>query len=66
MDLSQYLMIEKGGIQSAASIHVQFLTDETVFRFVLRTDGEPVWNSAVTPFTGTNTLSPFVVLDTRS
>lgn len=66
VDLSQYLMIEKGGIQSAASIHVQFLTDETVFRFVLRTDGEPVWNSAVTPFTGTNTLSPFVVLDTRS
>lgn len=60
--LSQYQTITKGGIDSQSSIHVQFLTDETVFRFVMRIDGQPVWNSALTPFKGTNTLSPFVVL----
>lgn len=65
-DLSQYLMIEKGGVKSAASIHVQFTTDETTFRFVLRVDGQPVWNKAITPFKGTNTLSPFVTLDDRA
>lgn len=65
-DLSEYYMIEKGGIEAASSIHVNFVYDETVFRFVYRVDGQPAWNSALTPFKGTNTLSPFVVLDTRS
>jgi HK97 family phage major capsid protein len=64
--LSQYQTINKGGVQSATSIHVQFLTDETVFRFVYRTDGEPLWNSALTPYDGGATLSPFVVLATAS
>lgn len=59
---SQYLSISKGGIQSASSIHVQFLTDETVFRFVYRFDGAPLWHSALTPFKGSNTQSPYVVL----
>lgn len=65
-DLSQYQAIRKGGIQSASSIHVQFLTDQTVFRFVYRVDGQSIWNSSLTPKNGTNTLSPFVVLATRS
>jgi HK97 family phage major capsid protein len=64
-DMSQYALIEKGGIQSASSIHVAFLTDEQVFRFVYRVDGQSLWNSALTPFQGANTLSPFVVLDAR-
>jgi HK97 family phage major capsid protein len=64
--LSQYQTINKGGIQAASSIHVQFLTDETVFRFVYRTDGEPLWNSALTPYDAGNTLSPFVVLSAAS
>jgi len=59
---SQYAMITKGGVQSASSIHVQFLTDETTFRFVYRCDGQPYWNSAMTPFKGTDTISPFVAL----
>jgi len=65
-DFSQYLIIEKGGIESASSIHVQFLTDETVFRFILRTDGQPKRNSALTPFKGSNTQSSFVTLATRA
>ena len=60
--LSQYQGIEKGGIESASSIHVQFLADETVFRFVYRFDGGPMWSSTLTPFKGSNTQSPFVVL----
>jgi hypothetical protein len=42
------------------------LTDETVFRFVYRTDGEPLWNSALTPYDGGSTKSPFVVLSAAS
>ena len=64
--LSQYQTINKGGVQSASSIHVQFLTDETVFRFVYRTDGQPLWNSALTPYDAGSTLSPFVVLAAAS
>jgi len=64
--MSQYQTIRKGGVQSASSIHVQFLTDETAFRFIYRTDGQPLWNSALTPFDAGNTLSPFVVLTAAS
>ena len=64
-DLSQYLMIDKGGIQSASSIDVRFVYDETAFRFVYRCDGQPMWDAALTPANGTNTLSPFVQLATR-
>ena len=64
-DLSEYQMIEKGGIQAASSIHVQFLTDETVYRFVYRVDGQPKWNAQLTPNSGGPTTSPFVVLATR-
>ena len=65
VDLSQYLMIDKAGMQSASSIHVRFVNDETAFRFVYRCDGQPMWNAALTPANGTNTLSPFIQLDTR-
>lgn len=65
VDPSQYLMINKGGLQAATSIHVRFLTDEMTLRFTLRTDGEPTWHSALTPYKGTNTLSPFVTLEAR-
>jgi HK97 family phage major capsid protein len=67
MDFSQYALADKGGIQSAMSMHVNFLYDETVFRFVYRVDGQPLWNAALTPASGSaNTLSPYVALATRS
>ena len=66
VDLGQYQMIDKGGIESASSIHVQFTTDETVFRFVYRLDGQPKWSQPLTPMNGTNTVSPFVTLATRA
>jgi len=65
-DFSQYLLIDKGGINAASSIHVRFLYDENVFRFIYRVDGQPVWNAPLQPFKGSSTLSPFVALATRS
>jgi len=65
-DLSEYALGQKsGGIKAAASIHVQFLTGQQVFRFTLRLDGQPVKNSAMTPFKGSTTRSPYVALATR-
>lgn len=66
VDLSQYLMIDKGGVKSAESMHVRFLYEEQTFRISYRVDGQPAWNSPVTPFKGTNTISPFIALATRA
>lgn len=63
---SEYQMIDKGGIQSAVSIHVRFLYDEQTFRFVMRIDGQPLWHQPLTPFQGTVTQSPFVALASRT
>ena len=64
-DLSQYMLIDKGGMQAASSMHVRFLNDEMVFRITYRLDGRPMWHTALTPYKGTNTLSPFITLATR-
>lgn len=65
VSLSEYQMIEKGGIAAASSIHTRFVYDETAFRFVYRVDGQSKWNSTLTPFKGSNTVSPFVALAAR-
>jgi len=65
-DMSQYILVEKAaGIQAASSIHVAFMTDEQVFRFVLRIDGQPLWNSGVLAADGVTTRSPYVALAAR-
>jgi len=61
-----YIIAEKGGIQTDVSIHVQFLYDEQIFRFVLRLDGQTVRATPLTPFKGSETLSHFVALATRA
>ena len=65
-DFQGYKTIEKGGMEAASSIHVQFLTDETTFRFILRADGQPKRNAPLTPFKGTNTQSAFITLASRA
>lgn len=65
-DMSQYRLIDKGGVNQAVSMHVKFLTDEQVFRFTLRVNGMPLWSSALTPKNGSKTQSPFVTLATRA
>lgn len=66
-DLSQYLGIDKGGLQTASSMHVRFIYNEMTYRFIFRFDGQPTWHSALTPYKGTSsTLSPFVALAARA
>lgn len=65
VDLSKYRLIRKGGVEQASSMHVYFSTGEQAFRAFYRVDGQPVPRAALTPFKGTATLSPFVVLATR-
>lgn len=66
MDLQQYLTIQKGGLKQDVSIHARFINDETTFRFVLRMDGQPIWDAPLTPFKGADTLSPFVTIADRA
>ncbi len=66
VDMSRYRLIRKGGVQQASSIHVRFSQGENTYRAIYRVDGQPVPRSAITPFKGTATLSPFVILDTRA
>lgn len=63
-DFSQFAMADRDAI-SAASMAVRFLTDEHAFRVTYRVDGAPMWSAPVTPFQGSTTTSPFVILAQR-
>jgi HK97 family phage major capsid protein len=67
-DFSQYYVADKGAMNSASSIHLKFDYNQTTFRFIYRIDGQPRWESALTPYKGgsSKTISPFVALATRS
>ena len=65
VDPSQYLILEKAGIEAASSIHVRFITNESAFRFIWRMDGQPAWHLPVAVFNGGATHSPFVALAQR-
>ena len=65
-DMSDYIGIDKGGLETDTSIHVQFLYDEQVFRFRYRFNGCPYTNSAVTTYkNASSTISPYVTLGAR-
>lgn len=68
LDLTQYKIITKGGIQADDSIHVRFLNNERTFRWIARVNGAPKLKSAITPYKGASgaTLSPFVTLQARA
>jgi len=65
-DFSQYITANKGDIMEAMSIHVEFLYDQETYRFIYYFDGQPRWKSALNPYKGSNSVSPFVALATRS
>ena len=66
-DLGQYVTLTKStGMKTQTSLHVYFATDEEAFRVTMRIDGQPWWPAALTPFQGSNTLSPFITLANRS
>lgn len=62
-----YLLAKKNsGMKAATSIHLHFDTMRTSYRFSMRIDGQPWMRSSITPYKGTNTVGPFVVLATRA
>ncbi len=65
-DLAQYTAIDKGEGNWQSSIHVRFLYDETAFKLTYRFNGQPDWEESVTPFKGSDKISPFITLATRS
>jgi len=66
IDMSQYIMADKGSLKIASSMHVRFEYNEMAFRFTYRADGQPEKNKPLTPFKGADTLSPYVALETRA
>ena len=64
-DLSAYAIVESA-LKMNLSMDVNWSTDQGVFRFVWRLDGQPLWQSPITPYNGSAiTRSPFVALGQR-
>ena len=65
-DLGYHYYASKGAMEQASSMHVQFLTGEQTFRFTARYDMQPALAKPITPYKGSATQSPFVVLADRA
>jgi len=64
-DLGFYLVGDRQSMSMESSEHSRFMNDETELRLILRVDGRPWIQSALTPKNG-STLSPFVLLGARA
>ena len=64
-DFSEYLLIKKGEERKDWSMHVAFLTDEQVFRIVMRVNGKPIRNKTYAVRNSTNKRGAFVTLGAR-
>jgi len=60
-DFSSYAIVTKG-TKVDTSLHIAYLSDQTVFRGVTRIQGQPLLNAPVVPFKGANSLSAFISL----
>jgi HK97 family phage major capsid protein len=65
-DLSRYVLAMRERLRGEVSIHIQFLTDQVAYKFVMRVAGQTIDRSAVTPMNGSVTTSPFVTLAART
>lgn len=67
VDLTQYWYLTKsGGMQTDVSMHLYFDQALLAFRFILRINGQPIWNAAITPKNSSNLRSFAVTLDERA
>jgi len=66
VDLGYYLIGDRQAMTGMTSPHYKFANDQTAVRFTQRLDGRPWIQSAITPKTGSNTLSPFVKIAARA
>ena len=65
-NLSKYVVIQQGGLRAAQSMHVRFIYDEMTFKWSIDVNGQSSVKQPITPFKGSNTLSPFVTVDARA
>jgi HK97 family phage major capsid protein len=66
-DCSQYALGDRGETKSAEIIYVRFENHERMLKFWYECDGRSIWKDPVSPLRdGTDTLSPFIVLEDRS
>jgi len=61
-DERYYYVAEEGGISIASSEHVLFLSNQTVFKFFCKVDGQEKLQAPIYLKDGTTQVSPFVVL----
>jgi len=66
VDFGYYLIGDRQAMQMSSSTEFKFGNDKTAMRVIERVDGTPWIKSAITPRKGSNTLSPFVKVATRS
>lgn len=62
VDFGMYLLGDRQAMSARESEDYRFKNDVTAFRVVERVDGRPWLLSAITPYNGGDTLSPFVTL----
>lgn len=65
-NLNAYRVGIRAGIESAISMHLKFDYAQTAYRFITEIDGQSMLHSAITPFNGGPTQSPFITLATRA
>ena len=65
-NFADYLLIAKGGIKQATSLHVEFTRDRQLMKFTWRVNGAPRTRVPLTPFKGSDTMSPYIALAARS
>lgn len=66
LDATQYLIVERAGINKQTSMHMYFDTDEVAFKFSWRVGGRPDWMSTITGANSTIARSPYVALAARA
>lgn len=66
IDFNQYMLLKKGTVKEAWSMHVAFLTDQHAFRMTFRCNGAPKVDSPIKLKNSEITRSPFVTLGARS
>jgi HK97 family phage major capsid protein len=62
VDFGMYLLGDRQAMSARESEEFKFKNDVTAFRVIERVDGRPWLLSAITPYNGGDTLSPFVTL----
>lgn len=65
-DFNQYMLLKKGSVKEAWSMHVAFLTDQHAFRMTFRCNGAPKVDNPIKLKNSELTRSPFVTLGARA